>query len=60
MSNPDGWIVSKAHEWACSLPLSENGLLCLRCNATTKIGEFDVPRCVPHYESSTSGFIDES
>lgn len=55
----DSCIVSKAHDWVQSLPLSENRLVCTRCGAYTKIGDFEIPRCKEHNESISSGFIDE-
>ena len=54
---PDGSIVSKAHDWR---DWKDNIVICARCKASTKIGNWDIPRCIPHYESAGSGFEDES
>lgn len=55
-----GLITSRAHEWAQSIPLGDQKLVCIRCNAKTVIGDWSVPRCLPHTEKADSGFKDES
>jgi len=53
-------IPSNAHEWQQMLPLTDQMLRCSRCGATTKIGHWDVPRCITHQEFAWAGFKDES
>lgn len=48
-----------AHEWAQKLPLSDKRLSCIRCNTETNIGAWDIPRCIPHKEAITSGYLPE-
>jgi len=56
---PNGWVLSKAHDWVALLPMSMHMIKCLRCGAKTRIGEWDIPRCIAHYESEKSGYLEE-
>lgn len=54
---PDDWIVSYAHDWRGGV---DNRVICMRCKAETQIGQWDVPRCIKHYEHANCGYEDES
>jgi hypothetical protein len=59
MCNP---IMSRAHEWAQMLPLTEHKVVCLRCGVKTKIGQWGekyIPRCRIHWEFADSGWLED-
>lgn len=56
----DETILSRAHEWVEKLPVQSGNVKCTRCGVVTRIGEWDGPRCEPHAEFATSGYVDES
>lgn len=60
MIAPDGWIVSKAHDWVGLLPSNMHMVKCTRCGVKTKIGEWNIERCSVHFESDKSGYLNEA
>lgn len=55
-----GVIVSYAHDFVQGYPLSRNELVCTRCEHVRPTIGNDGVRCTKHFESSASGFLNES
>lgn len=54
-------IVSMAHDVVQALPLADKVYVCRRCGTRGDLEAlFHGKRCTPHYESSLSGWLDDT
>lgn len=53
------WIISRAHEWVGPTKMGASDVKCKKCGIVTLIGQWNIPRCVPHNESIESGWLPE-
>jgi hypothetical protein len=48
--------LNNSHEFMQSLPLTLKQVECVRCGIKTKIGDFDIKKCTPHFVGVGSGW----